>query len=363
LVIAGDADGATGVDGRRGRPGPGSLTWRCASDTRGLLLAPATLILQVAHPVVGAGVSAHSNFTAAPWARLVRTIRSVDRVVFGPPDVAAAESRRLRRLHAAIRGVDGLGRPYHGLDPAAYAWVHLTLLQLFVDVQGVFGEPLTPDQVQTLYLEWWQVGRLLQVGAEHMPTDWAGFRSYFDDTVARTLEANRAVEDVLAAVAAPKSPWPVLPGPFWGPLAGRVGALSLLLSIGTLPPPLRERIGLSWGAEEQDQLERQASRLRTAFSIVPRPVWSLPPVMPYLIRARLGRWPDRAGVIGADRPGSAEGGREPAPAGRTGRSRQGSEPATTPGLAPRTPEPGRGAPPSRQPLRSHLREALGPQLR
>ncbi len=290
MAVAGVADFAAEADPRRGpRPGPGSLTWRCASDTRGLLLAPATLILQVAHPVVGAGVTAHSTFTAAPWNRLLGTIRSVDRVVFGPADVAAAESSRLQRLHAAIRGVDGSGRPYHGLDPAAYAWVHLTLLQLFVDVQRVFGEPLTPDQTQALYLEWRQVGRLLQVRTEHMPTDWPGFRSYFDDTVAGTLEANRAVEDVLAAVAAPKNPSPVLPARLWEPLAGRAGALSLLLSVGTLPPLLRERIGLSWGAEDQDRLDRQASRLRTASSIIPRPLWSLPPAMPYLVRARLRR--------------------------------------------------------------------------
>ena len=288
--VPGGADLAAGdAPGPGMRPGPGSLTWRCASDSRGLLLAPATLILQVAHPVVGAGVAAHSNFTAAPWSRLVRTIRSVDRVVFGPADVAAAEGRRLQRLHAGIRGVDGLGRPYYGLDPAAYAWVHLTLLQLFVDVQRVFGEPLTPAQMQALYLEWRQVGRLLHVRAEHLPTDWAGFRSEFDATVAGTLEANQAVEDVLAAVAAPKNPWPVLPAGFWAPLAGRAGALSLLLSVGILPPLLRDRIGWPWGPEDQDRLEQQIGRLRTAFSVIPRPLWSLPPAMPYLARARLRR--------------------------------------------------------------------------
>ena len=94
---------------------------------------------------------------------------------------------------------------------------------------------------------------------------------------------------MLAAVAAPKNPWPVLPAGFWEPLAGRAGALSLLLSVGCLPPVLRERIGLSWDADDQDRLERQASRLRTVFSIIPGPLRSLPPAMPYLIRARLRR--------------------------------------------------------------------------
>ena len=211
--------GGTSLGGRP-RPGRGSLTWRCAADSRSLFLAPAALLLQVAHPVVGAGVTQHSNFTAAPWTRLIRTMRSVDRIVFGPEDVAVAEGGRLQRLHAGIRGVDDAGRAYHGLDPSAYSWVHLTLFQLFVDVQRVFGPPLTPAEEQVLYLEWRQVGRLLRIRDDHLPPTWADFRCHFEITVERVLEANQAVEDVLAAVARPKKPVPALPGRLWDPPGG-----------------------------------------------------------------------------------------------------------------------------------------------
>jgi uncharacterized protein (DUF2236 family) len=245
------------------------------------------LILQVAHPVVGAGVAANSNFAAAPWTRLLRTMRSVDRVVFGSDRVAAAEGRRLQRLHAGIRGVDDLGRPYDGLDPAAYAWVHLTLFQLLVDVQRVFGEPLTPSQQGTLYLEWRQVGRVLRIRDEQLPATWSGFRLQFDDTVERVLEANRAVEDVLAAVAHPRNPFSVLPARLWEPIAGRAGELSLLLSVGVLPPVLRRRIGIPWATADQERLERQVYRLRSVFAVLPRPIVSLPPAMTHLIRARV----------------------------------------------------------------------------
>jgi uncharacterized protein (DUF2236 family) len=259
------------------------------ADTRGLLLAPAALILQVAHPVVGAAVIDHSNFRAAPWSRLTHTLRSVDRIVFGPDDVAARESDRLQRLHSAIRGVDEVGRPYHGLDPMAYAWVHLTLVHLFVDVQRLFGRELTVEQEQALYLEWRQVGRLLRIGDEHLPATWADFRNYFEVTVQQVLETNRAVQDVLGAVAHPKNPIPVLPGRIWDPLAGRAGDLSLRLSVGILPPVLRGRIGLTWTAAEQERFERQVRRLRAVLSVVPGPLLRLPPAMPYQARARL--WP------------------------------------------------------------------------
>jgi uncharacterized protein (DUF2236 family) len=285
-LVTADADAGPGP-GLGPRPGPGSLTWRCAADNRVLLLAPAALLLQVAHPVVGAGVEQHSNFRAAPWIRLIRTIRSVDRIVFGPEAVAVAEGRRLQRLHAGIRGVDDAGRAYHGLDPAAYAWVHLTLVWLFVDVQRLFGQPLTPLEEQALYLEWRRVGRLLRIRDEHLPATWADFRRYFEDTVAQVLEANRAVEDVLAAVAHPKKPAPVIPGRVWDPLAGRAGHLVLLLSVGALPPLLRLRIGLPWTAADDERFEREVRRLRAVFSAVPGPLLRFSPAMPYQARARL----------------------------------------------------------------------------
>jgi uncharacterized protein (DUF2236 family) len=270
------------------RPGPGSLTWRCAADTRGLLLAPPTLILQVAHPVVGAGVAQYSTFTAEPWTRLIRTLMSVNRIVFAPAATAAAESQRLQRLHAAIRGTDAAGRAYHALDPDAYAWVHLTLVHLFVEVQRVFGPPLTPVQEEDLYREWRDVGRLLHVEDNRMPADWDAFRRYFDDMVDHTLEGNGAVDDVLASVAHPKKPLSVLPSAAWEPVADRAGNLSLLFAVGTLPARLRERIGLAWTAQDQARLEERGRRLRAVFSVVPRPLLTLPPAVPYLVRARLG---------------------------------------------------------------------------
>jgi uncharacterized protein (DUF2236 family) len=219
-------------------------------------------------------------------------MRSVDRIVFGPDAVAVAEGQRLQRLHAGIRGVDDAGRPYHGLDRAAYAWVHLTLVRLFVDVQRVFGPPLTPSEEERLYLEWRQVGRLLGIRDEDLPPAWADFCRYFETTVDRVLEANQAVGDVLAAVARPKNPVPVVPGRVWGPLAGRAGDLALLLSAGTLPPPIRGRIGLAWTAADQERFEQQVRRLRAVFSVLPGVLLNFPPAMPYQARARL--WPSTA---------------------------------------------------------------------
>jgi len=92
-------------------------------------------------------------------------------------------------------------------------------------------------------------------------------------------------------VAHPKRPAPVVPGRVWAPLAERVGDLSLLLSVGALPPQVRRRIGLPWAPGDDDRFERQVRRLRAASSLLPELLLGLPPAMPYLVRARLSPRP------------------------------------------------------------------------
>src|SRR5947207_13278233 len=53
-------------------PGPGSVAWRLSSDARIMSTAGYALLLQVAHPTVGAGVHEPSNLQANPWGSLLR---------------------------------------------------------------------------------------------------------------------------------------------------------------------------------------------------------------------------------------------------------------------------------------------------
>jgi uncharacterized protein (DUF2236 family) len=275
------------VDRIDGRPGPGSVTWRYASDSRASLLAPAALILQVAHPVVGAGVSQHSAFMTAQWSRLLRTLQSTNRLIFGHAESAAAESARLRRIHAGIRGVDAAGHPYRALDPDVYAWVHLTLAHAYVEAQRLLGRTPSPAQVDQFYAEWRQVGTILRVEAGQMPPDWPAFQVYFDRMVAETLGPNPALRDVLAALACPGRPVPLIPELLWRPAARAAGYLTYGFALGTLPSLLRGRLGVEWTAFDQRRFECEAALLRTAFALTPAPLRTAPLSMPHLVRARL----------------------------------------------------------------------------
>ena len=74
---------------------------------------PRALLLQIAHPLVAAGVDEHCDFRADPWRRLRGTLRSYLTIVYGTTAAARAEIRRLNALHRGIVG-PGLRRPRSG---------------------------------------------------------------------------------------------------------------------------------------------------------------------------------------------------------------------------------------------------------
>jgi len=86
-------------------PGPGSVTWRRATDARTFLAAGYALLLQVAHPTVGAGVRDHSDYREDPWGRLLRTLDFTNALIYAEPPLAAAVARGVRARHRRIRGL------------------------------------------------------------------------------------------------------------------------------------------------------------------------------------------------------------------------------------------------------------------
>ncbi|MFI1166916.1 oxygenase MpaB family protein [Streptomyces sp. NPDC020801] len=253
-------------------PRRGGVVWRCFGDARATLMAPQLLLLQVSHPIVGAGVADHSNFRAEPWPRLVRTLLSLTTVIYGGQEAATAEARRLIHVHAPLKGVDTAGRRYHALNPEAYHWVHATLVKGPVDAQRLFGKGMTEDELEEYYRGMRDVGRVWGLKDHHMPPDWPSFLAYYDDMVANRLECNQSVQDVLEEFARPAKPLRWLPGPLWWLLA-RVGAhYSLLVTVGTLPPGLRERLQLTWTRRQERSLRRFTRLVRFLTMLVPPPL-------------------------------------------------------------------------------------------
>jgi uncharacterized protein (DUF2236 family) len=257
-------------DWRSLAPSPEALTWRRAGDARVLLAAGYALLLQVAHPTVGAGVSEHSQFRNDPWGRLLRTLDYACTMVFAGPEAAGEMGQRIRSFHKQIGGRRPDGRRYQALEPEAYAWVHATLAEAIVLAHERFGLAFSPQQCEQFWVEWRSLGRLLGVRDRDLPADWPGFREYFGEMVDRRLEHTPAVDEVLAALAQPAPPalgefyeraWPLARAP----LAHLVG----LTTVGLLPAPLRRRFGVRWTRSQDLQLRAIGASLRASTPLMP----------------------------------------------------------------------------------------------
>src|SRR3954463_13256751 len=137
LMVPSDSTGVAmpGWDGPRGVAadhiglyGPDTVTWRVNREAVLLAGGGRALLLQVAHPLVAAGVARHSTFETQPWTRLHRTLDLVTKITFGDRRTSELASARLRGVHARVQGTAADGTPYSARDPDLLLWVWATLV-------------------------------------------------------------------------------------------------------------------------------------------------------------------------------------------------------------------------------------------
>ncbi|MBJ7330069.1 MAG: DUF2236 domain-containing protein [Solirubrobacteraceae bacterium] len=235
-------------------PRPGSPVWKAFNDARMLGTAGYAIMLQVAHPTVGAGVHQYSSFTKDPWGRLFRTLDYVHGTVYGGPELAGQIGARVRNMHKTIKGplTDGSGERYSAMEPGAFAWVHATLAVGIVYGNEDFGRPMSAGDKQAFWAQWRDVGRLIGVRYRDLPEEWTDFQTYFDGVVRDELVWTPAVPEVLDLVNAPTiPPIPGLPRGAWKALNKPLSAGVNIVMAGMLPVDLRERLGIRYNRADQ----------------------------------------------------------------------------------------------------------------
>ena len=63
--------------GQRGYFSPESAIWRIGRESVLMLGGGYALLMQAAHPLVAAGIVAHSSFRESPWRRLAGTMNAI----------------------------------------------------------------------------------------------------------------------------------------------------------------------------------------------------------------------------------------------------------------------------------------------
>ena len=171
--------------------GPGSLTWRLGRERVMLLGGPRALLLQVAHPLVAAGVVDFSSFRSDPLSRLRRTLDSTLTLIFGTTDEASKAAARINTVHSQVHGALSetagrfpVGTRYDATDPELLLWVHATLVDTTFTVYTRFVGPLSDTDLDRAYEESKTAARMLGVPEACIPSNASAFKGYVDDMLA-----------------------------------------------------------------------------------------------------------------------------------------------------------------------------------
>ena len=260
--------------------GPGSLTWRVNREGVLLLGGGRALLLQVAHPLVAAGVAQHSNYREDPFGRLYRTLDTVTTIVFGPTDDAEEAAERLHRIHTRVKGKADDGTPYDATSHDLLMWVHATLVDTSLLVYENYVERLTLGERERYYEEQKQLGEKFGVPYDEQPTTLADFNDYRDEVIygGHTLRVTDELRDVADATLHPQLPVGFVVRP----------AIEYfnLVTTALLPEWLRDELGLPWTPTRARMHAAQRAVIRRLVPALPGLLRECPPARSADRRAR-----------------------------------------------------------------------------
>jgi uncharacterized protein (DUF2236 family) len=208
------------------------------------------LLMQVAHPVVARGVARHSSYATDPWRRLARTMTALYTIVLGTREEADRAAAITQAVHARVPGAD---------DPDAQLWVHATLVDTGLVMYERFVRRLAEAERAAFYDEMCLVAELFGVPPAVLPGTLDDFREYQRTVRLRLTADARAVARVVLSPPAPLALQPA------------IRALRPV-TIGLLPPTIRELYGFRWSPAHGLALRAQARSVRT---LLPATPWQL----------------------------------------------------------------------------------------
>jgi len=153
-----------------------------------------SLLMQMLHPSVLAGVWDHSNFRADMHGRLRRTARFIATTTFDDREAAYVAINRVRMIHEKVTGVLPDGTPYRASDPELLGWVHVTETTSFLAAWVRYGNPLMSAADQDRYFaEMAAIGHAM--GADPLPRSQAEARAIIK-AMRPQLKADARTEEV-----------------------------------------------------------------------------------------------------------------------------------------------------------------------
>lgn len=252
------------------RPGPGSVSWKINREIIVVAAWGRAILLQVAHPLVGAGVDEHSRFRGSLTSSLQRlrsTIGAMLSLTFGDEEQAIAAAAGINTIHDRVSGrlpagAGGFaaGERYSAHDAELLRWVHATLLDSILLAHDALVGPLTAAERDQYCAESVVMEPLLDIPAGLLPRNTVQLDAYIremlsSDRISVTESGRRLARAVLFP-------------PRWRLLWPALRPVQLL-TIGLLPAAVRQAYGFAWTKRDARALSRWVAALRWLRRLTP----------------------------------------------------------------------------------------------
>lgn len=251
---------------------PDSMIWRVDREMILLLGGGRALLMQLAHPKVAAGVADHSRFRENPLSRLHRTMNTMWSIVFDDSPQAHASLERVNDIHRQVQGTIKereplpAGTPYRALEPDLLLWVHATLVDSAIKAYDLFVKPMSTAEGNQYYDDTRRLAYLFGVPEPDVPSSLDAFNSYVERMLTgRTISVGPTARTLAGEILRPR-PWILKIG----------GPIHSFVTIGLLPPSLREAYGFGWDERRERALEILAKSIRYFLPFAPRPLRIVP---------------------------------------------------------------------------------------
>ena len=238
--------------------GPGSISWKINRERVVVAAWGRAILLQLAHPSVAAGVHGHSTFRGSlrsSYRRFHSTVGAMLSLTFGDTEQVIAAAAGINAIHDRVRG-----DTYSAHDPHLQRWVHATLLDSIPLTYERFVGPLSLRERDQYFSEAAIMEPLLGMPDGWLPRDSSRLDTFMREMLAGgTLVVTDTSRALARAVLFPPR-W-YLAWPAFRPLQ--------LLTIGSLPPSIREAYGFQWRPRDERALARWTAFLRTLLRFLP----------------------------------------------------------------------------------------------
>jgi uncharacterized protein (DUF2236 family) len=253
----------------------------------GLALAPAgaNVIMQLSRLPIGHAVAESKVESGSlrhhPVKRTRTTLAFIMIALFGSEHERSTMRREINAQHRLVHSDPADAVAYDALDPELQLWVAACMFHGVIDTVTLLYGPVNDEGFVTLLRRCAPFATSLQVSASRWPVDRASFEEYWSGALREVH-----MDDVTRAYLRGLASLQFLPAP----LARLLGPSHRFLTVGFLPPPFREELGLPWSSRNQRRFERLIARGELLNRRLPTVIREFPwNIVEYDTRRRIAR--------------------------------------------------------------------------